>query len=107
MMKIQKPPAGLKSAGKKFWKHVLKDFEFTESHDLERLRQACGCVDSILEAEEVVEAEGRFIRDRFQQIKEHPACRAIRDNKVLFCRIIRELGLDISTPGDSRPPRQY
>ena len=105
-MKIQRAPVGLQAPGKKFWKKVLSEFDLTEGHDLERLKQACGCLDDISESQEVVKAEGRFIFDRFQQRKENPASKATRDNKTLFCRIVRELALDIVT-GDPRPPRQY
>ena len=105
-MKIKRAPSGLKAAGKSFWRKVLSEYQLEEAHDLQRLFQLCGCLDEIGEAEEVVEKDGRFILDRFGQQKEHPASRAIRDNKVLFCRILRELALDIAVP-DSRIPRQY
>lgn len=105
-MKIPRTPTGLKAPGKQFWRKVLSEYQLEESHDLERLAQACGCLDQISECEKIVEAEGRFILDRFQQTKEHPASKAVRDNKILFCRILRELALDIAVP-DSRIPRQY
>lgn len=105
-MKIPRVPAGLNEPGKRFWKKVLSEYQLEEAHDLERLSQACGCLDEISESEKVVEEAGRFILDRFKQVKEHPASKAIRDNKVLFCRILRELALDIVVP-DSRIPRQY
>jgi phage terminase small subunit len=106
-MKIPKVPNGLEAPGKKFFKKVLSEYVLTEGHDLERLFMACRCLDEIAEDEKIVRSEGRFITDRFLQKRENPASRSIRDNKTLFCRIIRELGLDIVTPGDSRPPRQY
>jgi phage terminase small subunit len=106
-LKIPKSPNGLKPPGKRFWKKVLNEYDLSESHDLERLKMACRCLVEIEEAEKTVEDEGRFIKDRFSQTKEHPGARAIRDNKMLFIKIIRELNLDISTPDDSRPPRKY
>ena len=105
-MKIPRPPKGLHESGKQFWKKVLSEFELQETHDLERLFHACGCLDQISECEEIVKTEGRFIFDRFQQKRENPASKAVRDNKILFCRILRELALDIAVP-DSRIPRQY
>lgn len=105
-MKRPQAPTGLKAPGKRFWKKVLSEYQLEEAHDLQRLCQACGCLDEISESEEVVQNEGRYIQDRFLQTKEHPAAKAIRDNKVLFCRILRELALDIVIP-DSRIPRQY
>jgi len=106
-MKIPKVPNGLQSHGKKFFKKVLSEYVLTEGHDLERLFMACRCLDEIADAEKVVTDEGRFITDRFLQKREHPAAKSIRDNKIIFCRIIRELGLDIEGSQDSRPPRQY
>ena len=106
-MKIPRTPSGLESPGKKFYKKIMHEYEMEESHDLERLFMACRCLDEISESEKIVKEEGRFILDRFKQKKEHPAAKAIRENKVLFCRIIRELGLDLVVPGDSRPRRQY
>jgi phage terminase small subunit len=104
-MKIKIP--GLKAHGKKFYEKVLEEYDLPETHDRERLSMAAKCLDEIAADERTVKAEGRFIEDRFHQKREHPASKAIRDNKTLFCRIIRELALDITDPGDSRPPRQY
>ena len=106
-MKILKSPGGLKAHGKKFWKKAFSEFELDMAHDFERLFMACRCLDEIAADEKLVSLEGRFMEDRFHQKREHPASKSIRENKTLFCRIIRELGLDITTPGDSRPPRQY
>jgi phage terminase small subunit len=106
-MKIPKPPAGLQASGRKFWTKVLTEYDLSESHDLERLRQACSCLDEIAEGEKIIKSEGRFIVDRFKQRREHPAGRTIRDNKILFLRAVRELNLDISQAPEARPPRKY
>ena len=103
-----KTPSGLGAAGKKFYKQIVEAYvEFESAHDVSRLIMACGCLDKISADEKIIKLEGRYIEDRFHQKREHPAAKAIRDNTIVFCRIIRELGLDINTPGDSRPPRQY
>jgi len=104
---IPEAPAGLKQAGRDFWNKAHSEFILTAAHDLERLQQACECLDVIREAKEKVEADGNFIRDRFMQIREHPGLKTIRDFRILFCRIIRELGLDSENPQESRPPRIY
>jgi P27 family predicted phage terminase small subunit len=106
-MTTNRAPNGLKTAGKGFWHKVLEEFVLTDAHDLERLKQSCSCLDEISDAEAVVRKEGMFVKDRFQQTREHPALKTTRDNKTLFCRIIRELGLDLNVPDTSRPPRQY
>jgi phage terminase small subunit len=106
-MKIPKAPPGLQSPGKQFWKKANSETVFEESHDLERLLMACKCLDDIQVAEQEIKTNGVFIKDRYGQPKEHVACKVIRDCRIIFCRIIRELGLDIETPPDSRLPRRY
>jgi phage terminase small subunit len=105
-MTIPRAPKELQKAGKKFWKQAHEELEFDEIQDLERLKMACRCLDEIANDEEVILAEGRFIKDRFEQVREHPAAKSIRDNKILFCRILRELNIDLA-PAETRPPRKY
>ena len=105
-MKIRYP-SHLKTDGRKFYKKVLSDFELTDSHDLERLGLACECLDRIGEARRQVEIDGPFFVDRWGQPKEHPGQKCVRDNCVLFARLLREMCLDIEQPEESRPPRQY
>ncbi len=103
-MDIPTPPKGLKAHGKTFWNKTLCAFVLEDEHDLERLKQACSCLDQLAECEKVLSKEGMFIEDRFRQRREHPALKASRDLKVVFCRIVRELALDIE-PAATRPPR--
>lgn len=100
-MKNPKVPLGLKTPGKKFWKKVLSEYELSEAHDLERLRHACTCLDEIDEFQKIIQNEGRMINNR-----EHPASKALREYKVLFSRILREIGLDLAV-SESRIPRKY
>ena len=106
-MTIKRAPTGLKASGKRFWRKVMAEFVLKDTHDLERLKLACSCLDEIAAAESIVADEGLFIKDRFEQTREHPGIKTIHDNKVLFLRAVRELGLDLNVPEDSRPPRQY
>ena len=64
-------------------------------------------LDEVAESEARVKADGMFILNRYGNLVEHPGCKMIRDLRLLFVKIIRELGLDLADPGDSRPPRQY
>lgn len=105
--RVVRPPGCLKGPGKKFWDKVLSEYEITEAHDLERLFYGCTCINEISMAEKIVSTEGAFIKDRFDQVREHPGMKTIRDNKLLFVKIIRELGLDLERPQESRPLRQY
>lgn len=105
-MKIPRAPKGLDDIGKKFWKQVLSEYEFEETHDFERLAMAAKCLDDVSEVEEIVKTAGRFTENRYGGVVEHPGVKTIRDTRMLFIKIIRELNLDISGP-ESRPPRKY
>lgn len=102
-----KTPSDLEKSGRQFWKKVTSEYVLTEAHDLERLKMACRCLDEIAEAEQEVKINGMFVTNRYGNRVEHPAVKSMRDNRTLFCRIIRELGLDLETGPESRPPRQY
>jgi len=106
-MKIPKSSIKLSKVGAKFRRSVLREYKFDDTHDFRRLDLAAHCLDRIEECQAVIETEGLFVLDRFEQKKEHPAVKCERDQKVVFCRIIRELNLDIETPKDSRPPPLY
>ncbi|MCB2184018.1 MAG: hypothetical protein KQH63_18485 [Desulfobulbaceae bacterium] len=105
-MKVPRAASHLQNEGKRFWRKVLNEFQLEDSHHLKILQVACECLDRITEARAEVEKEGAYIKDRFNQTKEHPGQKTERDNKILFARLIRELQLDIP-PEDPRPPRQY
>ena len=100
-------PSGLGTNGKRFWKKVLTEFQLVDSHDLERLSMCAKCLDVIHEAETRLSVDGLFVENRYGTSTEHPGCKMVRDNKLLFVKIIRELGLDLNTAEPSRPPRQY
>lgn len=106
MSKIQYPK-GLGPDGKKFYKNVLTEFVFSDSHDLERLAQAAYCLDDIAESQKNIAKDGRFFTTKSGIVREHPALKAVRDFRTLFVRIVRELGLDLEPAKNSRPPRQY
>jgi len=78
----------------------------TDAHALKELELGCGCLDQIAEGEQVLKTDGLFILNRYKVKIENPAGESVRKNKVIFCRIIRELGLDLEGTED-RPRRQY
>lgn len=106
-MKIPKAPAGLKTPGRVFWRKVLSEFRLEESHDLQRLEMACRTLDNLKEAEDRVKTDGMFTTNRYNSVVEHPALKSIKDFRMLFIKIVREMNLDVSLPDESRPPRKY
>jgi hypothetical protein len=102
-----KYPKSLKEKGKKFYKKILSEYVFENSHHFQFLEQAAVCLDRIYEAGKLLENEGRIVKDRFGQPREHPAAKMERDNKILFARLLRELGLDLAKAEAPRPPTLY
>jgi phage terminase small subunit len=106
MKGIPKPPKHLGPKGRKLWRGILKEYVIDETHDLMRLAEACHCADRIDAARQEIEKQGEYFIDRFGQPKPHPAFAIEKDNKILLCRILRELNLD-TPPPESRPPGLY
>jgi hypothetical protein len=102
-------PVELKARGRKFYAAVLKDFDPANfgPHDYQLLAQAGTCLDVIAEAEDELKKTGSYFIDRWGQPKQHPAHAVIRDNKIIFARLCRELNLSSEKPEDSRPPPLY
>jgi hypothetical protein len=107
MVSIPKTPAGLGLKGAQFWKQTLTEGPLEGAHQLQKLRLACGTLDDIHEAEKTIKEKGRYLENRFGELRENPALKTVRDSRVVFCRIIRELNLDLEESTESRPPRLY
>jgi hypothetical protein len=100
-------PKHLKSETRRWVKSVLDSFEF-ESWHVKLFILSGECWDRITDARETIQRDGMFVKDRYGCLKSHPAIKIEADNKIIFARLIRELGLDLEK-GDSslRPPRMY
>lgn len=98
-MKKEKPPKHLSKESKKFWKQIAKQYVL-EDHHLKLLQSCCECWDRILDARAEIEKKGPYYTDRFGQPKEHPGHKTERENKALFGRLLKQLGLDIEQRPD-------
>jgi hypothetical protein len=78
-----------------FWKKAIAEREIEQAHDVERVLIACRILDELRSDERLVEKEGRYVRGRFNRSYQHPAIRVIQENRAIFVRVIRELGLDV------------
>jgi phage terminase small subunit len=74
-----------------------------EGHHHDLLASACLQLDRAAAAAAVIAIEGVTTKDRFGQTREHPAVTTERNAHLAFCRLQRELGLDVE-PAASRPP---
>lgn len=98
------PPPQLSDAAKAWWLEFVAEFDFSQPHHYQSLKLAFEALDRARWAVESMEANGMVYVDRWGQPKARPEVAIARDNTVLFCRVLREMGLDIQ-PTDSRLPR--
>ena len=105
--KVLRCPAELKKNGRQFWRQVHTEFEIAHGHDLERLVMAAKCLDDIAAIEHEIGSAGRFVKNRYGNVTEHPGCKSLRDTRLLFVKVVRELGLDLTNAPPSRPPGRY
>lgn len=99
-------PSDLSKNSKEWYQEIINEYEL-EAHHLKILLAAAEALDRIEEARKVIKQEGSYYRDRFDQPKAHPALDVERNNKILFARLVRELGLDLGNSDNSRPPSLY
>src|SRR5262245_51917633 len=99
-----RPPRHLSDESRAWFAHVTKEFDL-ESHHLKLLQAAAECWDRASEARTLLKEQGLVFTDRHGHLRPNPATVIERDNKTLFARLVRELGLDVVDPDDSRPLR--
>ena len=97
------PPKHLRLETAAWFKQVVDEYEL-ESHHLRLLTKACEAYDRSEQAREAIAKHGMTYLDRFGAPRARPECAIERDNRLSFCRICRELGLDIAPPAETRPP---
>jgi P27 family predicted phage terminase small subunit len=100
-----KAPAHLTAATRAWWTSVLRDYEL-EAHHLHLLQHACEAWDLSQQARELIARDGPVINGREGGLRPHPAIAIARDSMTTFSRLVRELDLDVASPGagGQRPP---
>jgi hypothetical protein len=98
-----KPPRSLRARGKALWTVVTTQFEL-EPYQLETLRLAAEALDRIEDARAVIQQHGIVITGRFG-LKGNPACEIEKNNKTLYARLMREIGLDALVDTEASRPK--
>ena len=101
-----KPPAHLRTVTKDWWQDVLNWYEL-EPHHVRLLTLACESWDRGVDAREAITQHGAVFTDRFGQPRARPEIAIERDSRVAFARLLRELGLDLDEPPESRTHRVH
>jgi P27 family predicted phage terminase small subunit len=99
-----KAPSHLSVDSKAFFDYVIYEYDGFDQHHIELLTLACEAWDRAVQARELIEKDGLTFVDRHGAIKPHAAVAIEKDSRTAFARIIREIGLDVAAPNDTRPP---
>jgi phage terminase small subunit len=97
-----KAPAHLAPATRRWFGAVVRDY-VVEEHHVRLLTTAAEAWDRGEQARTILDAKGLTYTDRFGQPRVRPEFGVERDSRIAFMRALRELALDISAPGESRP----
>lgn len=98
-----KAPRYLRAATRRWFEDVCRGFEL-EEHHRRLLVLAAQSWDRCEQAREALAKHGLTYEDRFGAVKARPEVAIERDAKIAFCRMLRELALDVEAPQESRPP---
>ena len=98
-----KAPRHLRAPTRRWFAGVLENFAL-EPHHVRLLTLACEAWDRCQEARGAIAKHGMIYEDRFGSPRLRPELGVERDSRAAFARLLRELGLDVIDPDDSRPP---
>jgi len=96
------PPKHLRPDTARWFGSVLADFDL-DTHHVRLLVKACEAWDRSEQAREAIAEHGMTFEDRFACPRARPEIAIERDSRLAFARLLRELGLDVSPPAESRP----
>jgi P27 family predicted phage terminase small subunit len=97
------PPKHLSRKTKGLYRRVLEEYEL-EPHHTRILQLLCEALDRAEDAQRVIDEDGITTKDRFGQLKPHPAVAIKRDAEVAAARLLRELDLEGEPDPSPRPP---
>ena len=96
-------PKHLSAASREWFAAVVGDY-LLEPHHIRLLTLAGEAWDRAVQARELLKKHGLTYLDRYDCPKPRPEVAIERDSRIAFARLVRELGLDLLEPGESRPP---
>ena len=94
-----KPLKTLSKEAQNWWKRLVEDFELDDDAGLLLLQTAMEAFDDARRAQNQIAQDGAVVKDRFNQLRQHPAVLNLRDSRTAMLKALRQLNLDIS-PGN-------
>jgi len=97
-MKITLPPSpdALSKEAAAIWTRIVTGWQLDDS-GLLILASALESFDLMRKAQAILVREGIQVKDRFDQIKQHPAVTTERDARAAYLRALKALHLDFSS----------
>jgi phage terminase small subunit len=96
-------PTHLRKGTQKWFNGVIADFMLDDS-GVKLLTKCAEAHDRSEEARELLAKHGLTYVDSKGSPRARPECAIERDSRIAFCRLLRDLDINDSSPGDGRPP---
>ena len=100
-----KAPATLSTEGRRWWARLLDEYEIDDPAGLLLLQILFEAFDRMRGAQRRIKKDGSIIKDRFDQLRAHPAITTERDSRAQMLMAMKNLNLDIEPLRDG-PGRQ-
>ncbi len=88
-------PKGLSTSGRSLWTRLQSEYNVCDAAGLAVLEQGLRSFERAEEARRRLDAQGCCIKDRWGQVKPHPAASIERDARAAFLQSIKQLGVEI------------
>lgn len=92
-MKKSAPPKHLTGETRKMWDRLQADYVLDDAAAMSLLQAACEAFQRAQEARALIDKEGAVLKDRFGQLKAHPAAAIERDSRGQMISALRALRL--------------
>lgn len=86
-------PKHLRAAARRMWDKLMREYHIDDAGGLALLEAACVSYQRAEDARVLVRREGLVVKDRFDQLKAHPACAVERDARAQMISALRALKL--------------
>jgi hypothetical protein len=95
-----KPRKGLSVEARRWWRAIRNEYDVRDSAGLLLLQTAAEQFARMRGEEVVIDRDGSTVKDRFGQLKQHPAVLNAREARSAMLKCLRALNLDIEPVRD-------
>jgi len=79
-------------------KRILTEYQITDQAGLEILARALESFDRMQAASKIIDRDGMTVKNRFDELREHPALNTERKARAQFLLAMKQLNFDIGAP---------